>query len=208
MLASRSGNGLTSAPALGATIDAVAATSTQPVARASLIVDLIPPVSDADPVDLDSICHAGQVKGPLLVGAQMLLLAALGVSAWLADAWATPLWTRLVGLAFAASGAVLCFAAFPQLGRALTPLPEPREDAELTTSGLYAHMRHPIYTGVLVTAWGWTATFPSGWTLACAAALTVLLAAKARYEEGLLRARFAEYTEYTARTPRFVPRPW
>jgi protein-S-isoprenylcysteine O-methyltransferase Ste14 len=103
---------------------------------------------------------------------------------------------------------VLCFAAFPQLGRALTPLPEPRDDAELTTSGLYRWMRHPIYTGVLGMAWGWTVMFPSVWTVAAAVALTGLLAFKAGYEERLLRSRFPGYADYAARTPRFVPRPW
>jgi protein-S-isoprenylcysteine O-methyltransferase Ste14 len=148
------------------------------------------------------------VKGKLLVAAQMLLLGVLAASAWWADAWQTPTWTRALGLVVAASGAVLCFAAFPQLGRALTPLPEPREDAELMTSGLYARMRHPIYTGVLAVAWGWTVMFPSVFTAAAAVALTGLLAFKARYEEGLLRGRFSGYADYAARTPRFVPRPW
>jgi protein-S-isoprenylcysteine O-methyltransferase Ste14 len=148
------------------------------------------------------------VKGKLLVAAQMLLLGGLAASAWWADAWQTPAWTRALGLGVAVSGAVLCFAAFPQLGRALTPLPEPRDDAELTTSGLYRWMRHPIYTGVLGMAWGWTVMFPSVWTVAAAVALTGLLAFKAGYEERLLRSRFPGYADYAARTPRFVPRPW
>jgi protein-S-isoprenylcysteine O-methyltransferase Ste14 len=103
---------------------------------------------------------------------------------------------------------VVALAAFPQLGGALTPLPEPRPDAELTTSGLYRWARHPIYSGVLAMTWGWTLAHPTWGTAAAALALSVLLNVKSRYEEGLLRARFASYADYAARTPRFVPRPW
>jgi protein-S-isoprenylcysteine O-methyltransferase Ste14 len=44
-------------------------------------------------------------------------------------------------------------------------------------------------------------------TATLAAALTGLFTAKAGYEEGLLREKFAAYADYAARTPRFVPRP-
>lgn len=148
----------------------------------------------------------GGVKGRLFVAGQGVLIAVVVLSPRWADQWDAPVWVGWAGWSLAAVGAVVTVAAFPQLGGALTPLPEPREGAELTTAGFYGWVRHPIYTGVLAMGWGWTVAHPTLATAAATVALTVLLATKARYEEGLLRQRFAAYSEYAARTPRFVPR--
>ena len=150
----------------------------------------------------------GGVKGRLFVAAQGVLIVLVVLAPRLGDGWSAPPWVAWVGWALAAAGVVVALAAFPQLGRALTPLPEPRADAGLVTSGLYRWVRHPIYSGVLAMAWGWTLAHPTWATAVAALTLTVLLATKSRYEEGLLVARFADYAEYAARTPRFVPRPW
>ena len=148
------------------------------------------------------------MKGRLYVAAQGVLIVLVVLSPGWGDQWDAPPWVGWVGWLLAAAGAIVTVAAFPQLGGALTPLPEPREDAELITVGLYGWVRHPIYSGVLAMSWGWTLAHPTVSTVAATVALTVLLATKARYEEGLLRQRFAAYSEYAARTPRFVPRPW
>ena len=79
-------------------------------------------------------------------------------------------------------------------------------DHKLITSGLYALMRHPMYTGVFLVAAGsllmyftWTTLF-----LACFAPLTMLRAFR---EEKILAAEFGEqWQEYSQRVPMFVPR--
>ncbi len=146
------------------------------------------------------------MKGRVFVGVQAALLAALVLVPRWADTWALPGWTVVVGWAIAIAGAAVALAAFPQLGSALTPLPEPRSDAELTTGGLYRWVRHPIYSGVLAMGWGWTVAHPSWATVGAVVALTALFSAKARYEEGLLVERYPGYAAYAASTPRFVPR--
>lgn len=146
------------------------------------------------------------MKGRLFVAAQGVLIVVVVLSPRWADQWDAPPWISWTGWLLAAVGAVVTVAAFPQLGGALTPLPEPRQGAELTTAGLYGWIRHPIYSGVLAMGWGWTLAHPTLATAAATGALTILLATKASYEEGLLRQRFAAYREYAARTPRFVPR--
>ena len=148
------------------------------------------------------------MKGRLLVAAQGVLIVLVVLGPRWGDAWSAPPWVGWAGWILAAAGVVVAVAAFPQLGGALTPLPEPRAGAQLTTSGLYRWVRHPIYSGVLAMGWGWTLAHPTWATAAAAAVLTALLAYKSRYEEGLLKARFADYDDYAARTPRFVPRPW
>jgi protein-S-isoprenylcysteine O-methyltransferase Ste14 len=145
------------------------------------------------------------------VAGQVVLMVALVLAPrwpgqWAAE-WSVPEWARWLGWAVAAVGALVSLAAFPQLGRALTPLPEPRLDTELTTTGLYRWVRHPIYSGVLAMAWGWTLAHPSWATATLVVALSALFTAKASYEEGLLRERFPAYADYASRTPRFVPRP-
>ena len=151
------------------------------------------------------------MRGRLFVAGQGVLMVALVLAPrWAAPwavEWSLPEWTRWLGWVVAGVGAAVSLAAFPQLGRALTPLPEPRPDAELTTAGLYGWVRHPIYSGVLAMGWGWTLAHPSWATVVLVVALTALFTAKAGYEESLLRERFADYAAYAARTPRFVPRP-
>ena len=148
------------------------------------------------------------MKGRLYVSAQAVLIAALVLAPRWADAWSVSVPVTIAGWCVAVLGLGLLLVAFPQLGRALTPLPEPRADGELTTSGLYRWVRHPIYSGVLAMAWGWTLAHLSWLTTVVAVTLTLLLNAKARYEEGLLRERYPDYAAYSQRTPRFVARPW
>jgi protein-S-isoprenylcysteine O-methyltransferase Ste14 len=148
------------------------------------------------------------VKGRLYVSAQAVLIAALVLAPRWADAWSVSAPVTIAGWCVAALGVGLLAVAFPQLGRALSPLPEPRADGELTTSGLYRWVRHPIYSGVLAMAWGWTLAHLSWLTVVVAVALTLLLNAKARYEEGLLSERYPDYAAYSRHTPRFVARPW
>jgi protein-S-isoprenylcysteine O-methyltransferase Ste14 len=63
--------------------------------------------------------------------------------------------------AIAGGAALLGYAAWmgldgvPSLGRNLTPLPAPRDDGELVTSGIFARVRHPLYASVMAIGFGW-----------------------------------------------------
>jgi protein-S-isoprenylcysteine O-methyltransferase Ste14 len=70
---------------------------------------------------------------------------------------------------------------------------------------LYTHVRHPIYTGVLLGAYGAAVFQGEIITLLLAIALTILFDIKSRYEESLLKTAFAGYAQYMMRTGRFVP---
>ncbi|WP_420846353.1 hypothetical protein [Modestobacter muralis] len=65
-------------------------------------------------------------------------------------------------------------------------------------------MRHPIYSGLLVFAVGRMLSAGRS-RLLPAGLLTLLLTGKARWEEQLLTARFPDYRQYAASTPRFWP---
>jgi len=104
-----------------------------------------------------------------------------------------------------ATGGALSLAGLVGLGRRLTPLPFPKDGADLMQAGPFALVRHPIYSGVLALAFGWT-LWVQGWlTLAYALALFVLLDAKSRREERWLVGKFPEYAGYQRRVRKFIP---
>lgn len=115
------------------------------------------------------------------------------------------LWLGLIGLAALAAGAGLGLWALAQLGRDLTPFPTPKSGTGLRTTGAFAVVRHPAYTGLALAALGWAVWRYDAARLLVAAMLCVFLDRKARREETLLRAAFPDYDAYAARVKRFVP---
>lgn len=78
---------------------------------------------------------------------------------------------------------------------------------QLVTTGIFAHIRHPMYASLLALAWGAYFQAPSwpGVALAIFASFFLLLTARADEMECL--AYFGEpYRDYMARTRRFIPR--
>ena len=93
------------------------------------------------------------------------------------------------------------------LGRNRTPLPEPKEDGKLVTTGIYAHIRHPLYASVMAAGFGWALLWRSSPALLLAAIQALFLREKAREEEARMSARYSSYAAYAQRVPRFVPQP-
>ena len=115
---------------------------------------------------------------------------------------------RPQALAYRAAGAVLALVglivfawALRELGRSLTPLPRPRDDGELVTSGPFRVVRHPVYLGATLVFVGLSLVF-SWSSLIASCALALIWAAKARVEERYLVERFPEYAEYRRRVRR------
>lgn len=111
----------------------------------------------------------------------------------------------VVGGVGAAAGVLVMAAGAMTLGRGLTAVPLPNQHAQMRTEGLYRVVRHPIYTGLLLTAGCPVVVSRSAPRLVTFAALVALLTGKARWEEARLVRRFPAYRAYAARTPRFVP---
>jgi protein-S-isoprenylcysteine O-methyltransferase Ste14 len=102
-------------------------------------------------------------------------------------------------------GGCLAIAGVCALGRNLTPFPKPREDSKLVQRGIYALVRHPLYSSLIFASAGWALHWRSWPALAVALALAILLDAKARREERWLRERYPEYDAYRRRVRRFLP---
>jgi protein-S-isoprenylcysteine O-methyltransferase Ste14 len=137
--------------------------------------------------------------------AQIVLLTALSLDAIAAVRHARGL-RRAMGLSAVGAGGGLVVTAAVSLGRELRADPVPSEHAVLRMDGPYADVRHPIYSGLLLAAFGLAllAWRPRAFVLV--AALFGVLMRKTGLEERLLRERFAEYEDYAARTPRFLPK--
>jgi protein-S-isoprenylcysteine O-methyltransferase Ste14 len=113
--------------------------------------------------------------------------------------------TRWLGAPLIAAGLALAAWGVRSLGRSLTPGTEPLPGAALVTSGAYAHIRHPIYTGIVIGSAGYTLAW-SNWTLALSAGLLTLVYfnGKAKAEERWLVRRYPTYEAYMRQVPRRV----
>ena len=116
-----------------------------------------------------------------------------------------PSWIRWLGLPLLLAGAALAVWGVRALGPSLTPGTEPLAGASLVTWGPYAHIRHPIYAGVVSMLAGYTLAW-SNWTLALIVGLVALqyFEGKARREERWLVQCFPEYEAYVRRVRRRV----
>jgi protein-S-isoprenylcysteine O-methyltransferase Ste14 len=90
-------------------------------------------------------------------------------------------------------------------GAAGVPFPRPLRGAALIETGLYGRVRHPIYSGLLVAAAGWSLATASPWAAAASVVLFGVLDAKARREEAWLVELHPGYAAYRTRTKRFIP---
>ncbi len=83
--------------------------------------------------------------------------------------------------------------------------PEPGAEAELCDRGIYAHLRHPMYAGLLL-AFAMFAIGAGGWGgwIVWGGLLAVLLV-KLGIEERLWSERDPAYRDYMKRTRRLIP---
>jgi protein-S-isoprenylcysteine O-methyltransferase Ste14 len=120
----------------------------------------------------------------------------------------SPIWKYtgwgLTGL-FSLIAALLLLWGVAELGTNLTPLPHPKDDGKLVSSGVYGVVRHPIYSGVIFLAlayscWQWSLAHAIGALL-----LLLFFDIKARKEESWLRDKFADYDAYRSQVKKLIP---
>jgi protein-S-isoprenylcysteine O-methyltransferase Ste14 len=143
----------------------------------------------------------------LIQGILLVLVAAAGWS--LGPDWAGPLRAAgiVIGVALFICGLALAIRGVIDLDSARTPLPKPREDAVLIDTGAYSLVRHPVYGGLILVAFGWAIGQASIVATALAGALAAFLVAKSLREEAWLEQRYPTYPRYRARTRRLIPLP-
>jgi len=149
-------------------------------------------------------------RGEWFVVAQiaLMLLVFFGprtVLGWPTWRFPVPHACPIVGIVLMAAGAVLMIAGLVSLRRGLTPLPYPREGAELVQTGAFVLVRHPMYSGGIVLSLGWALYVQSWLTLLYAAILFAFADVKSRREEKWLAEKFAEYPAYQKCVRRLIP---
>lgn len=75
----------------------------------------------------------------------------------------------------------------------------------LITRGPYRFVRHPMYFAALVFIWAGVLSHISALTLAIGVVVTGVCVARVMVEDGLLRARYAEYPDYARSTKALLP---
>ena len=82
-----------------------------------------------------------------------------------------------------------------------------RKNAELTTTGPYAHTRNPLYLGSMLIAFGFAGAAGS-WIIAIALAVlfALIYGPTIQSEEAYLREHFPGFDDYARAVPRLLPR--
>lgn len=119
--------------------------------------------------------------------------------------WTSPDLATGAGVVLLAAGVLLFVIAALTLGPALTPFPRPNEAGVLRTGGVYAIVRHPIYTGVLLAAFGWSLTHHSVVGLGFDVLLFFFFDRKSAREERWLVERYPDYGSYRQRVRKLIP---
>ena len=136
---------------------------------------------------------------------QAFLLALYGLTLAFGASASWGVW-RWLGAPLVAIGAWVGLAALRMHGRKLTPLPEPNPALGLQRTGVYAVIRHPMYTGLLLSAFGLAILLQKPLAIVGATAMTAFFNLKAREEERRLQRNYPEYADYQRATGRFLPR--
>jgi len=146
-------------------------------------------------------------RGEWYVVVQMALLALIALAPLVPGQpdWPLALAARGLGLLLGVAGLALALAGLLGLGRNLSALPHPIDDAQLVVGGVYGLARHPIYGGLMAGSLGWALLANSLLSLVFALGLWLLFEFKSRREETQLLARFPAYAGYRQRVRKFFP---
>lgn len=145
-------------------------------------------------------------RGGAWVAAQsILMVTAIMLAVMFPGDW-TQIPVIVTGAGLFVIGGYFGIAGVLVLGRNRTPYPQPRVGSELVQRGVYARVRHPLYTSVMLASLGWALIWQSMAAFVAALTLIPFFHAKARLEERWLREQFPGYADYMWRVPRFIPR--
>jgi protein-S-isoprenylcysteine O-methyltransferase Ste14 len=117
------------------------------------------------------------------------------------------LWIAWVGSALCVAGVLFAIWARRTIGKDWSAEVQIKEGHELIRSGPYAHIRHPIYTGLLLATLGTALLIGEYRGLIAVAMFLVGFTRKARKEESFLAAEFGPaFDEHRRHTGFFLPR--
>ncbi|WP_317192708.1 methyltransferase family protein [Gelidibacter pelagius] len=115
-----------------------------------------------------------------------------------------PEWLCYSGLVLLGFSILFGGIALLQLNTKLSPFPSPVASGKLITKGAYRISRHPIYTALIFSGFGYAIYSSSLYKILITGILLILFYYKSVYEERLLNHKFPEYQDYKKRTRRFI----
>ena len=83
-----------------------------------------------------------------------------------------------------------------ELWKSLSPLPRPKENSKLITSGIYRLFRHPMYYSLIIISFSFFIKSLTIYNLILSILLTFIISNKIKIEEEYLIKRFHNYTLY------------
>ena len=120
--------------------------------------------------------------------------------------WPVGLWPFRLGAAVTIAGLLFAVWARGYLGRNWSRSVTIKQDHELITTGPYAVVRHPIYTGILIGFLGMAIAISQVRGFIAFVLVFLALWLKLRMEEQWMRSQFGEtYATYARRTAALVP---
>ena len=144
-------------------------------------------------------------RGGGWVAAQFALLALIFIAPLVERSQPPTLLAVPLGGFFVVAGVAFALLGVLQLGSSLTVFPRPLANGALVQNGVYGIVRHPIYTGVIFAALGWSIVMWSALAFLLTCALILLFDRKAAQEEIWLAEKYAEYPAYKARVKKLLP---
>ena len=90
---------------------------------------------------------------------------------------------------------IIVFSA-KDLGKSLSPMPRPKENSKLITSGIYRLFRHPMYYSLIIMSFSFFLNSLTIYSLILSILLTFIISNKIKIEEEYLTNKFHNYTSY------------
>ena len=90
---------------------------------------------------------------------------------------------------------IIVFSA-KDLGKSLSPMPKPKENSKLITSGTYRFFRHPMYYSLIIISFSFLLKSLTIYSLILSILLTFIISNKIKIEEEYLTKKFHNYTSY------------
>ena len=88
---------------------------------------------------------------------------------------------------------IIVFSA-KDLGKSLSPMPRPKENSKLITSGIYRLFRHPMYYSLIIISFSFFLKSLTIYSLILSILLTFIISNKIKIEEEYLTKKFHNYT--------------
>ena len=117
-----------------------------------------------------------------------------------------PKFFATLGMVVAFIGTIIAVLTVFELKTNLTVFPTPTDKAVLLTHGFFRYSRHPIYSGILMFAFGYAVYKYSVYKLLISGLLLIWFYLKSTYEEERLSQKFKNYNEYQKQVGRFFPK--